>query len=261
MNSWWASCCSQAAPGDTEKIKGHPAAVKSDIAKPVKPQSTADSAAQPKDDGVVKATFSSPASASQGDGKAGRGTGTPYVATPSTASGDAGSSKVPSRSASPSVAKVQQDEDTMSVVSMESQKSIRSVGTTSSMASEMINSRLNARAEIQQEMKKFVRQVVRGQQMGVVSPDGQLRTCTFSLDKRLKHFAIELKGQERKIPLTSVLEVYQGNEPEDIETPLDELCSTVTLEQGGAITFHFDDIASRKNFAMCLQLLVDGQQQ
>merc|ERR1712007_185482 len=105
----------------------------------------------------------------------------------------------------------------------------------------------------------FVRSMVRGKQMGVVSPDGQDRTCTCSLDKRLKHFVIELKGSTRKIPLTSVTEVYQGKEPEDIDTPLDELCSTLTLEQGECITFHFNDVPSREHFAMCLQVLVDGQ--
>merc|ERR1711862_908588 len=125
-------------------------------------------------------------------------------------------------------------------------RSMRSTGTSSSMASDFIQEKLGNKQresnKIQQEMKKFVRTMVRGQQMGVLIPDGQLRTCTGSLDKRLKHFVIELKGSQRKIPLASVVEVYQGDEPKDIDTPLDECCSTLSLEQGECITFHFPDV-------------------
>jgi hypothetical protein len=157
----------------------------------------------------------------------------------------------------------QKEDDTMSVASVASTRSNRSTLSFGSVSSSVINDRIPARqreaTRIQQSMKAFVRQMVRGQQMGVISPDGQLRTCTCSLDKRLKHYVIELKGSQRKIPLTSIAEVYQGTEPEDIDTPLDEFCSTLTLEQGECITFHFPDVPAREQFAMCLQLLVDGQ--
>lgn len=151
--------------------------------------------------------------------------------------------------------------ETASVVSS-AKSSARS--TMSSVASELINDRIPPRqretTKIQQAMKKFVRSMVRGEKMGVVSPDGQMRTCTCSLDKRLKNFVIELKGSTRRIPLQSVSDVYQGTEPEDIDTPLDELCSTLTLDSGECITFHFPDVPTRENFAMCLQILADGQQ-
>lgn len=141
--------------------------------------------------------------------------------------------------------------------------SVKSLGTQSSIASEFIQERIPARqretSRVQQAMKTFVRTMVRGRQMGVVSPDGQMRTCSCSLDKRLKHFVIELKSSVRQIPLAEMAEVYQGTEPEDIDTPLDELCATLTLESGECITFHFDDIPAREHFAMCLQVLVDGQ--
>merc|ERR1712039_517661 len=142
--------------------------------------------------------------------------------------------------------------------------SVRRLGTTSSIASEFINERIPARqreaSKIQQAMKSFVRSMVRGQQMGVVSPDGALRTCSCSLDKKLKNFIIELKGSVRKIPLADMSEVFQGKEPEDIDTPLDELCSTVMLQSQECISFHFADVPSREQFALCLQILVDGQQ-
>lgn len=140
----------------------------------------------------------------------------------------------------------------------------RSMGTTSSVTSDFIQERIPARqretTKIQTEMKAFVREMVRGRQLGVIAPDGSLRTCTCSLDKRMKYFVIELKGSVRRIALSELTEVYQGKEPEDIETPLDELCSTLMLESSECISFHFDDVGSRERFAMCLQILVDGQQ-
>jgi len=154
------------------------------------------------------------------------------------------------------------DADTVSVCSSV-KSTARSACSTSSLTSEYIKGRIPARQReaerIQKEMKKFVRTMVRGTPMGVLSPDGQMRTCTCSLDKKMKYFVLELKRASRKIALSSITEVYQGKEPEDIDTPLDDLCSTLTLDHGEAITFHFKDVPSRENFAMCLQLLVDGQ--
>mmetsp|Transcript_60818 Transcript_60818/g.172053 ORF Transcript_60818/g.172053 Transcript_60818/m.172053 type:complete len:149 (+) Transcript_60818:1101-1547(+) len=148
----------------------------------------------------------------------------------------------------------------MSVASSRvSGRSVRSTFTASSIASEFINERMG-QSKIQQAMKTFVRAMVRGQQMGVISPDGALRTCQCSLDKKLKTFIIELKGSVRQIPLTEMSDVFQGKEPEDIDTPLDELCSTVMLQSQECISFHFADVPSREQFAMCLQMLVDGQQ-
>lgn len=149
----------------------------------------------------------------------------------------------------------------VSHVSLKSTRSVRS--SASSVATELINERigpshLQEAAKIQQAMKTFARSMVRGKQMGVISPDGALRTCCCSLDKKLKCFRIELKGNVRDIPLADMSEVFQGTEPEDIDTPLDELCSTVMLQSQECISFHFPDVASREHFALCLQVLVDG---
>lgn len=156
----------------------------------------------------------------------------------------------------------QEADDTMSVASSHvSGRSIRS--STSTVASEYINecigsTRLQEAAKIQQAMKSFVRSMVRGQQMGVISPDGALRTCNCSLDKKLKKFKLQLKGSVREIPLADMSEVFQGTEPEDIKTPLDELCATIMLESQECISFHFNDVPAREHFATCLQILVDG---
>merc|ERR1712039_1046703 len=159
----------------------------------------------------------------------------------------------------------QENDETCSVASSKaSGYSVRSLGTTSSIASEFIQERIPARqreaSRVQQAMKTFVRSMVRGQQMGVISPDGQLRTCSCSLDKKLKNFVIELKGSVRRIPLSEIQEVFQGKEPEDIDTPLDDLCSTLMLASGECISYHFADVPAREQFAMVLQILVDGQQ-
>mmetsp|Transcript_25915 Transcript_25915/g.42244 ORF Transcript_25915/g.42244 Transcript_25915/m.42244 type:complete len:230 (+) Transcript_25915:83-772(+) len=156
--------------------------------------------------------------------------------------------------------------DTVETASVASSRSVgsRSVTSTVSVNSEFIQERIPARqretAKIQSELKAFVREMVRGRKLSVIAPDGSLRSCTCSLDKRLKHFVIELKGSLRRIALSEITEVYQGNEPEDIETPLDELCATLMLESCECISFSFEDLPSRERFAMCLQILVDGQQ-
>merc|ERR1719356_1902765 len=120
---------------------------------------------------------------------------------------------------------------------------MRSVGTTSSFASEFINERISPQlrevSKVQVAMKSFAKGMVRGQKMGVISPDGALRTCSCSLDKKLKTFIIELKGSVRKIPLADMSEVFQGTEPEDIDTPLDDNCSTVMLKSEEFISFTF----------------------
>lgn len=173
------------------------------------------------------------------------------------------SNEMAAKSSSQDKAQANTDVETASMVSSRSARSIRSAATTSSICSEYIEERLRGKlreaSRIQQSMKKFVKGMVRGRHMGALSLDGQLRTCTCSLDKRLRYFVIELKGVSRKIPLTSISEVYQGKEPEDIETPLDELCSTLVLEQGECITFRFSSETEREDFAICLQMLVDGQ--
>lgn len=157
----------------------------------------------------------------------------------------------------------EKDIDTLSVASTHSVKSTQSLGT-SSIASELIRDLIPARqreaSRLQQAMKSFVKTMVRGQDMSVLSPDGRTRTCCCSLDRRLKSFVIELKGARRKIGLSEVAEVFHGKEPEDISTPLDEMCCTLMLQSDECITFRFTDVPSREHFGTCLQVLVDGQQ-
>eukprot|EP00434_Breviolum_minutum_P035809 symbB.v1.2.031710.t1/scaffold3711.1/size51609/3 len=57
--------------------------------------------------------------------------------------------------------------------------------------------------------------------------DGQLRACTCSFDRKLRHYNIIISKETRSIPLNKFREVFQGTEPDDIATPLDELCATM----------------------------------
>lgn len=134
----------------------------------------------------------------------------------------------------------------------------------SSIGSEFINDKIPAHqrdiARIHSQMKFFVKAMVRGREMTVLSVDGQLRTCTCSFDRKLRNYNIVINKETRSIPLIKFKEVFQGIEPEDIATPLDELCVTIVLESGECLSFRFKDLQERESFAMCLQIIVDGHQ-
>mmetsp|Transcript_111839 Transcript_111839/g.311251 ORF Transcript_111839/g.311251 Transcript_111839/m.311251 type:complete len:258 (+) Transcript_111839:123-896(+) len=255
---WGFACCCAPAPGEqSQKVQSQPASAKPvEAASPCHKGKAAE--LQPEHADGRRPQEDGPGPAKTAARRSGGGTDTsPLSAT----------SKQPPREEP--TAQADPDVETVSARSSRSAKSARSAGASSnvssaSIASEFIQERIPARqreaSRIQQAMKTFVRSMVRGQRMGVITPDGQLCTCTCSLDKRLKFFIIELKGSERRIALRDITEVFQGKEPEDIDTPLDELCSTLMLETGDCISFHFPDESSREHFAMCLQILVDGQQ-
>jgi len=114
-------------------------------------------------------------------------------------------------------------------------------------------------AEIHATVRRFVKVMIRGVESSVLSIDGQLKSCTCSLDRKLRFFVVEVARRVRKIPLTSIKEVQQGLEPEDIETPLDHLCATLILATDECITFRFTNVPERQDFALCLSVLLDGQ--
>jgi len=151
--------------------------------------------------------------------------------------------------------------ETASIAS--SQKTSRS-SYSSSIGSEFINDKIPAHqrdiARIQLQMKTFVKGMVRGREMTVLSIDGQLRTCTCSFDRKLRTYNIVINKETRSISLGKFKEVLQGTEPDDIATPLDELCSTIVLDTGECLSFRFKDVRERENFAICLQIIVDGHQ-
>lgn len=155
-------------------------------------------------------------------------------------------------------------QETASAASTQKNSTRSAYSGASSIGSEFIRDQIPTHqrdvAKIQAQMKGFVKSMVRGREMNVLSVDGQLRACTCSFDRKLRHYNIVISKETRSIPLAKIREVFQGAEPEDIATPLDELCATFVLESGECLSFRFKDVPERENFAMCLQIIVDGHQ-
>mmetsp|Transcript_31271 Transcript_31271/g.93111 ORF Transcript_31271/g.93111 Transcript_31271/m.93111 type:complete len:252 (+) Transcript_31271:136-891(+) len=156
------------------------------------------------------------------------------------------------------------DTETCSIASSQKNSTRSGYSAASSIGSEFINDKIPAHqrdiARIQSQMKTFVKGMVRGREMNVLSVDGQLRTCTCSFDRKLRSYNIVINKDTRSIPLSKFKEVLQGTEPDDIATPLDELCATFVLDSGECLSFRFKDVRERESFAICLQIIVDGHQ-
>lgn len=133
---------------------------------------------------------------------------------------------------------------------------------TSSIGSEFVNEHIpEAQREvvrIKAMVKSFVKGMIKGKEMNFLSVDGQLLSCTCSFDRKLRNFSITFNTETRHIALKRVKEVFQGMEPTDVDTPLDELCASFVLDNDECFTFRFEDVAARENFAMGLQIIVDG---
>lgn len=112
-------------------------------------------------------------------------------------------------------------------------------------------------------VKDFVRQMVKGREMGVLRADGALKPVTCGLTRTLDVFRIKSGEQTRKVRLEEVERVVHGN-PEDLgdlETPLDEACATMELESSECISFKFPERKGAELFTLCMQLFIDGQRQ
>jgi len=126
-------------------------------------------------------------------------------------------------------------------------------------AEEMMPSQKVDLDRIQSQMNTFVKRMVRGRELNALSVDGQLRNCTCSLDRKLRNYTLVINKEIRSIPLSKIKEVFQGAEPDDIATPLDELCATIMLDTGECLSFRFGDVRERETFSLCLQIVVDGK--
>jgi len=111
---------------------------------------------------------------------------------------------------------------------------------------------------IESEMQTFVKNMVRGKEMCILSVDGELTTCTCSFDRKLRNYNLLISKKMRSISLAWIKEVFQGVEPLGIATPLDELCATIMLKCGEHLSFRFAHVKERECFSLCLQMVVDG---
>jgi len=115
--------------------------------------------------------------------------------------------------------------------------------------------------EVKKMVKEFVRQMVKGREMGVLRADGALKPVLCGLTRSLDVFRIKSGADTRKVKLAEVMRVVHGA-PEDLadlETPLDDLCSTLELESSECISFKFAERKAAELFTLCMQLFIDGQ--
>jgi hypothetical protein len=116
-------------------------------------------------------------------------------------------------------------------------------------------------AEVKKLVKDFVRQMVKGRDMGVLRVDGAVKPVLCRLSRELDVLKIKAGEQTRKVPLAEVDRVCFGAEElSDLETPLDECCSTLELATDGeCISFKFPERKAAELFTLCMQLFIDGQ--
>mmetsp|Transcript_60092 Transcript_60092/g.176344 ORF Transcript_60092/g.176344 Transcript_60092/m.176344 type:complete len:231 (+) Transcript_60092:75-767(+) len=120
------------------------------------------------------------------------------------------------------------------------------------------------KAEAKRIIKDFVKSMVKGKNLHVVLPNGQIRTVLASLSRALDVLKIKAgsnkEAQARAIPLSSIDEILVGTDIGDseacegMETPLDELSVTLALSSQECITFRMADIEARDTLVMCLTM-------
>ena len=126
---------------------------------------------------------------------------------------------------------------------------------------EMVDDSVTSKEQRQQAkevVKSFVKDMVKGRKMNVMTQAGQLKTCVVSLSRQLDTLKIKVGTQTRSIPLRDIDEIAAGSDVEGIATPLDDLCATLILSDD-CITFRFVDLNGRDTFVMCLLMFCNGQ--
>lgn len=109
-------------------------------------------------------------------------------------------------------------------------------------------------------IQDFVKEMVRGRKISVLSNAGAVRECTTRLSRKLDIFKIQAGNSIKEIPLKEIANIHIGQDTEaaNIDAPVDELCCTMALTSGDCVTFRFPDITARDTFAMCMLMFVNG---
>eukprot|EP00746_Dinoflagellata_sp_MGD_P164441 gnl/MRDRNA2_/MRDRNA2_93068_c0_seq1.p1 gnl/MRDRNA2_/MRDRNA2_93068_c0~~gnl/MRDRNA2_/MRDRNA2_93068_c0_seq1.p1 ORF type:complete len:301 (+),score=82.62 gnl/MRDRNA2_/MRDRNA2_93068_c0_seq1:48-950(+) len=107
-------------------------------------------------------------------------------------------------------------------------------------------------------IKEFVKEMVRGRKMNVISKGGAVRSCTVSLARKLDSLKLQLGNNTKKIALSEIADIHIGQDGPSIDTPLDDMCCTMALTAGECLTFRFPDVTARDTFAMCMLMFVNG---
>eukprot|EP00747_Dinoflagellata_sp_TGD_P166984 gnl/TRDRNA2_/TRDRNA2_190629_c0_seq1.p1 gnl/TRDRNA2_/TRDRNA2_190629_c0~~gnl/TRDRNA2_/TRDRNA2_190629_c0_seq1.p1 ORF type:complete len:216 (+),score=59.62 gnl/TRDRNA2_/TRDRNA2_190629_c0_seq1:104-751(+) len=129
---------------------------------------------------------------------------------------------------------------------------------TSSQMNEMTK---DQRVEAKRIIKEFVKSMVKGKGLAVVTASGKIRNCFVSLSRQLDKLKIKANAQEkqaREVLLADIDEIVAGAAAgesaacEGLETPLDDLTVTLALTSEECITFRMPDVEQRDTFVMCL---------
>jgi len=114
----------------------------------------------------------------------------------------------------------------------------------------------------QDAVKNFVRSLVKGHQVELLSVRGGTVKCTAFIDRGLTTLSLQrgssADANRRNIRMQEVQEVLVGERGgEDFNLQTDDLCVTVVLETQQALAFAFLSEEERDTFALCLAMFVD----
>jgi hypothetical protein len=109
-------------------------------------------------------------------------------------------------------------------------------------------------------IKGFVKKMMQGVQMEVMAPSGSKSNVWVCVDEKLTALIVDKDGHKRRIPFHEIDDISVGQEAQgDMSLRIDEDCVTLWIEDGQAITFHFDDADDRDTFADCLSMVMVKQ--
>lgn len=113
---------------------------------------------------------------------------------------------------------------------------------------------------LRQLMKQFVQDMVKGQRHSVLVASGSLEDCKLYLTPNLQYLQLVAGGETgvvHDVPLKSVKDISTGTSLQTKNTPLplDELCATLMLRNNECVTFKFQSLEERDNFARCVKVL------
>mmetsp|Transcript_69415 Transcript_69415/g.224480 ORF Transcript_69415/g.224480 Transcript_69415/m.224480 type:complete len:187 (-) Transcript_69415:144-704(-) len=116
----------------------------------------------------------------------------------------------------------------------------------------------------QDTVKRFVRALVKGHEVELLSVNGGSARCMAFLDRKLTMLSLQRGTQadakKRNIPLEEIEEVSVGEHGgQDFGLDTDDLCVTVVLKSNQALGFTFSEAEERDTFALCLAMFVDGR--
>mmetsp|Transcript_94775 Transcript_94775/g.271878 ORF Transcript_94775/g.271878 Transcript_94775/m.271878 type:complete len:197 (-) Transcript_94775:68-658(-) len=116
----------------------------------------------------------------------------------------------------------------------------------------------------QNVVKNFVRCLIKGLPVSLLSVHGGTADCLAFLDRRLTQLELQrtdkVDAKRRQVNLEEIAEVVVGEYGgQDFNLPTDALSVTLVLDSGQAIGFRFDNDEDRDTFALCLSMFIDGR--